>query len=189
MLFVESLILVGYFVPAVTILVAVGALTSGSNLVSLNLSIIGASLGAIIGSAVNFWIGSQFSSRLPYIWPFKHKPERLERHKLFIERHGGKAILLSRFTKALRPASPAVAGMLHMQKGRFMAFNLLGSLIWTPALLCIGYFGARSIDFGAQSPIYFSALLLIITGVIWLGLWVNRRMRMVRLKNNKHCRT
>ncbi|RFA29826.1 hypothetical protein CAI21_08285 [Alkalilimnicola ehrlichii] len=164
--FIESLVLVGYLIPAATILLAAGALAATGH-ADLSAALIGATAGAVLGSTANYWVGTRFRPQLPQLWPFSKHPEMLERNRQFVALHGGKSILLSRFTKPLRPAVPAVAGMLDMNRSRFMTYNVLGSVLWAPGYLYGGFMMANSASFATTNPLQLSMLLLLLTGLIW----------------------
>ncbi|MCH8503894.1 MAG: DedA family protein [Ectothiorhodospiraceae bacterium] len=160
--FLEALIAVGYLIPAGTVLFSAGALMA-SGTVSPQAAILGASLGAAAGSSVSYLAGARLSTRLERIWPFTRYPALLERNRRFVRRHGGKSVFLGRFTKALRPTVPAVAGMLGMSYRRFTFFNLSGCLAWSLVYLGIGFLLGSSAGFNPQQTIQLSAFLLTAT--------------------------
>jgi membrane protein DedA with SNARE-associated domain len=173
--FAESLILVGYVIPAATILLVAGAL-AGAGYVDPIAALIGAIGGTAAGSAANFWLGTRFQLRLPGLWPFSRHPELLERNRRFVARHGGKSIVLGRFTKPLRPAVTAVAGMLSMEPARFMRYNLLAAVLWAPAYLGTGYLMASSTSFATRNPLQLSLLLLGCTTLAWVSYVLYQRL-------------
>lgn len=175
-MFVESLLAVGYLVPAGTVLFSAGALIA-VGVVSPEAAVLGASLGASLGSLCSYWLGRRLSTRIEAIWPFRRYPALLERNRSFVRRHGGKSVFLGRFTKVLRPTVPAVAGMLGMQIRRFTLFNLTGCLAWTSTYLGVGFLLGSSAEFTPQQTIQLSALLLTATLLFGLTTMAVRRHR------------
>jgi membrane-associated protein len=109
------------------------------------------SVGYYIGPRVFHWEGSRFFSR-----------KALDRAHAFYERHGGKAIIITRFVPILRTFAPFVAGIARMTYLRFFAYNLAGALAWVLSLLYAGYW------FG-NVPVVRQNLSAAILGVIVLS--------------------
>ncbi|MCC5857994.1 MAG: DedA family protein [Ectothiorhodospiraceae bacterium] len=174
--FLESLLAVGYLVPAGTLLFLAGALVA-VGMISPEAAIIGASLGAAFGSLASYWLGQRLASRIPQAWPFSRYPSLLEQNREFVRRHGGKGVFLGRFTKVLRPTVPVAAGMLGMSLRRFTVFNLSGCLAWTSTYLGIGFLLGSSSGFTPQQTIQLSAFVLTATLLFGLSTMVIRRRR------------
>ncbi|MCP1673751.1 membrane protein DedA with SNARE-associated domain [Natronocella acetinitrilica] len=174
--FMEAIIGVGYLVPAATVLFSVGALIS-AGAVSPIAAVLGASVGATIGGSASYWLGRQGADRIHGMWPFRTRPALLERNQRFVERHGGKSILLSRFTKALRPTVPAVAGMLGMEPLRFAIYNVVGAFAWACIYLGVGVALGATLDFSPAQAIQISALLLTLTLFFGIAVALQRRRR------------
>jgi membrane-associated protein len=141
-LFCETGLVVTPFLPGDSLLFAVGALAAadGSRL-NLPLLAVLLSAAAILGDAVNYWIGSRLGPRVfnrEDSWWLNKK--HLERARGFYERYGGKTIFLARFVPILRTFAPFVAGIGRMSYARFAAFNVAGGLAWVLAFLSSGYF-------------------------------------------------
>ncbi len=175
-MFAESLLAVGYLVPAGTLLFSAGALIA-VGVVSPEAAVLGAALGASLGSFCSYAVGRTFSTRIEGLWPFSRYPSLLERNRVFVRRHGGKSLFMGRFTKILRPTVPAVAGMLDMPLRRFTLFNLSGCLAWTSTYLGVGFLLGSSAEFTPQQTIQLSALLLTATLLFGLTTMAVRRHR------------
>ena len=108
---------------------------------------------AILGDTVNYWIGRNLDETL-----FRVKPEHLEKTRRFYEKYGGKTIILARFVPIVRTVAPFVAGIGRMNYTRFLAYNIVGGVVWVGLFVSLGYF------FG-NIPIVkknFSAAILVI---------------------------
>lgn len=139
--FSETGLVVTPFLPGDSLLFAVGALAAIDPTGTLSLPLLAATLisAAFLGNTSNYAIGrfvgpSAFSGRHRLL-----KVEHLRRTEAFFARHGGKAVVLSRFLPVLRTLVPFVAGISRMHVPRFLAFNALGATSWTVLFLGAGY--------------------------------------------------
>jgi membrane-associated protein len=139
-IFSETGLLVGFFLPGDSLLFAAGLLASqeiGINIVILN---IGLMIAAIVGDAVNYNLGKQMGvrvfekGRLRFV-----KHDHLMAAKAFYERHGGKAIVLARFVPLVRTFTPFVAGVAHMRYRDFAFYNIAGGIAWVFSMTMAGY--------------------------------------------------
>jgi len=138
--FAETGLLVGFFLPGDSLLVTAGvfAATGQLNLLHLNLLLIAA---AIVGDTVGYWFGRKTGPALfrrPKSPLFN--PEHLRRAHDFYEKHGGKTIVLARFMPVIRTFAPIVAGMGRMEYRRFLSFNVFGGALWVLSMTLTGYF-------------------------------------------------
>jgi len=137
--FCETGLVVTFFFPGDSLIFAAGALAAmGSfNVWLLFLVFAGA---AILGDTANYWMGHYFGPRL-----FKKDDSRIFRKDylgkahMFYERHGAETIVLARFVPVIRTFAPFVAGMGEMNYRKFIAYNILGGLLWVTLFLSIGY--------------------------------------------------
>jgi membrane-associated protein len=141
-IFAESGLFFGFFLPGDSLLVTVGALaalpTSPFNIwILLPLLFI----AAVLGDNVGYWFGAKTGPRI-----FSREDSRFFKRKYllqakdFYDRHGGKAIVLARFMPFVRTFAPIVAGSVHMDYKRFFGYNLLGGFLWAVGITLIGYF-------------------------------------------------
>jgi len=147
-IFAETGLLVGFFLPGDSLLVTAGLLSSQKQLVDFDIVLLGAllSVASILGNSVGYYIGKVtvphlFSRENSLLFNRKH----LERAHAFYERHGGKTIILARFMPIVRTFVPVVAGMGQMQYRRYTLYNIVGGLAWIWSMLLIGYFLGRYI--------------------------------------------
>ncbi len=141
-IFAESGLLIGFFLPGDSLLFTAGFLASLEQPVfSLPVLLIGFAIAAITGDSVGYAFGRRVGRRL-----FQredsllfHK-KNLLRAEAFYDKHGGKAIVLARFMPIVRTFAPIVAGIGVMQYRRFVAFNVVGGLLWAVGVTLAGYF-------------------------------------------------
>lgn len=140
-IFAETGLVVLPFLPGDSLLFAMGALIAGEHETGLNiwLMLLILIVAAILGNTVNFKLGSVLGAGV-----FKEKNKILklkyyEQSHEFFEKHGGKAIIFSRFLPIFRTIAPFVAGIAKMPFGRFTYFNIIGGVAWIVALLLGGY--------------------------------------------------
>jgi membrane-associated protein len=138
--FSETGLLVGFFLPGDSFLFTVGVVAGVGE---LNVWVLNALLvaAAVTGNANGYHLGRRAG---PHIF---NRPssrffnrEHLERTHAFYEKHGGKTIIYAEFVPIIRTFAPFVAGVARMSYLRFAAFNLAGSVIWVTTMLWIGYF-------------------------------------------------
>ena len=138
--FAETGLLVGFFLPGDSLLVTAGVFagTGQLNILHLNLILIAA---AILGDTAGYWFGRKTGPAL-----FKRpksllfNPAHLKRAHDFYEKHGGKTIVLARFMPIVRTFAPIVAGMAQMPYRRFLSFNVFGGALWVLSMTLIGFF-------------------------------------------------
>lgn len=159
-LFAETGLLIGFFLPGDTLLLAAGILAAAGtfSLATLLPVII---ISTILGNIVGYEIGHRAGPRL-----FKKKDskifrhEYLERAEIFYEKHGGKTILFARFIPIIRTFAPIVAGIGNMDKKLFNFYNVVGGFVWGIGVTMIGYF------FGQKIPNLDHYILPVILAVV-----------------------
>lgn len=143
--FVETGLFVGFFLPGDSLLVTAGVFAASGDL-SLPALLISASACAIAGDQVGYYIGHRAGAAL-YSRPdsrfFKRK--HLERAHAFYEKHGAKTIVIARFVPIVRTFAPAVAGAAQMNYRRFVSYNVFGGLFWVLSTVLLGYFLGRAV--------------------------------------------
>jgi len=94
------------------------------------LGIIAATIGAIVGDGLSFWLGKRYHQEILGSWPINRYPQLIERSKAFIDRYGIGSVFLARFTAIVRAFVPLLAGVLRMSTPHFYAANILSALVW-----------------------------------------------------------
>jgi len=176
--FAETGLLIGCFLPGDSLLVTAGVFagTGQFDILSLNLILMAA---AILGDTVGYWFGRKTGPAL-----FKRpksllfNPDHLRRAHDFYEKHGGKTIVLARFMPIVRTFAPVVAGMGGMDYRRFLSFNVFGGALWVLSMTLIGYFLGQVPGVREHIEIVIVAVvaLSILPGVIaFLKEWLKSR--------------
>ncbi len=144
-IFAETGLLIGFFLPGDSLLFTAGFLASQDYL-NIWLLVAVCFVAAVSGDAVGYAFGHRVGRRLfqrPESRLFR--PEYLRRAEQFFEMHGGKAVILARFMPIVRTFVPIIAGVGAMRYRRFAAFNVIGALLWAVGLPIAGYFLGKSI--------------------------------------------
>jgi membrane-associated protein len=142
--FAESGLLIGFFLPGDSLLFVAGFIASGAGgggLPPIALVIAVVVLAAIAGDQVGYAIGRRVGAALfrrPRSRLFD--PRNVVRTEQFFERHGAKTIVLARFVPIVRTFAPVVAGVGSMRYRTFVAFNVVGGLLWGVGVTLAGYF-------------------------------------------------
>jgi membrane-associated protein len=174
-LFAETGLLIGFFLPGDTLLITAGLLASRGQLHILG--VLGAMIaGAVLGDATGYWIGRQAGKRLfAREDSFWFRRDHLEKAEQFYERHGGKTIVAARFVTGLRTFAPMVAGAARMTYPRFAVFNVFGAVSWVCIVTLAGYaFGSTVSRF--DHYIFIGSLVLLPFPLL-LGLSQSFRLR------------
>ena len=139
--FVESGLLVGFFLPGDSLLFTAGLLSSTGVLPPLWVLLLTVPLAAIAGDQVGYVIGRRAGPAIfsrPDSRFFHH--EHVDRANAFFERYGGRTIVLARFVPIVRTFAPVAAGVARMRYSTFVAYNVLGGILWGAGLTTLGYF-------------------------------------------------
>lgn len=143
--FAETGLLVGFFLPGDSLLVTAGIYCTSAtpdkapllNIFWVNVAV---AIAAIVGDTVGYWIGAKAGPKLftrddSLLFKKKH----LLRTHEFYERHGGKTIIIARFIPIIRTFAPVVAGVAQMKYRRFLSFNVFGGIGWVLSMTMLGY--------------------------------------------------
>jgi membrane-associated protein len=163
--FAESGLLIGFFLPGDTLLFTAGFFAAQDKL-PLTAVLIIIFVAAVAGDNVGYYIGKKTGPRL-----FRKKDgivfrqEYVQQAEAFYEKHGGKTIILARFIPIVRTFAPVVAGVGRMDRKTFVFYNLIGAFIWTFGVVLLGYW------LGGLVPAdkFEHWLLLIIAGAMALS--------------------
>jgi undecaprenyl-diphosphatase len=166
----EAVPAIGAIIPGSMIIVAISALTP-TGAVSFWPLICWAVMGAIIGDAFSYWLGSHYRRQILERWPFHRYPQIALRSEAFFQRHGGKSVVLGRFVPALRPFIPLFAGILRMPAHRFYLANGLSALLWAPAHVIPGVALGAALGLAAAVAGRLVALTLFILLLLWAVGW------------------
>jgi membrane-associated protein len=138
-IFAETGLLIGFFLPGDSLLFTAGILASQGNL-NIVVIALGCFLAAVIGDQVGYTIGHRAGPTLfrrPDSRIFKQK--YVDRTKEFFEKHGPKTILLARFVPIVRTFAPVLAGVGEMNRRTFTTYNVVGGFVWGVGVTVAGY--------------------------------------------------
>ncbi len=144
-IFIETGLLVGFFLPGDSLLFTAGFLASQGYL-PLGPLIIGCFIAAVVGDSVGYQIGRRAGERL-----FRQqssrwfRPEYVERAKEFYVKYGIKTIVLARFVPVVRTFAPVLAGIGQMEYRTFLIYNVFGGALWAVGLPVAGYYLGKNI--------------------------------------------
>ncbi len=139
-LFAESGLFFGFFLPGDSLLFTAGVLAS-QGLINYPLLLLITFLAATLGDNVGYWFGQKVGVKL-----FEREDSRFfKKHHLldaqkFYDKHGSKTIVLARFVPFVRTFAPIVAGAAKMPYSTFLLFNILGGLLWAVGIATLGFF-------------------------------------------------
>ncbi len=162
--FAESGLLIGFFLPGDSLLFTAGFLASQGTfgiIPIILISIIAAIAGDSVGYAFGHRVGRKIFTREDSL--LFHK-DNLLKAQAFYDKHGGKAIILARFMPIIRTFAPILAGVGTMKYSKFLAYNVVGGVLWAAGLPFLGYFLGNTI------PDVDKYLLPIIIGIIIISL-------------------
>jgi membrane-associated protein len=177
-IFAETGFVVTPFLPGDSLLFAVGALTAidSSGTLHLPALLIMLVLAAVLGNTLNYqigrWIGVHaFSGRYRLL-----KVDYLRRTEAFFQRHGGMAVVLSRFVPIVRTFAPFVAGVGRMNWARFQGYNFAGGASWVLLMTVAGYlFGNVPLVKNNFGLVTIAIILLSLVPLVWV-FWRDRRL-------------
>lgn len=173
--FAETGLFFGFFLPGDSLLVTAGALVSGGwinpfglstfqNLLLMNAVLI---VTAVVGDAVGFGFGAKTGPALfKREQSFFFRKDRLLAAQRYYEKHGGKTIIIARFVPFLRTFAPIVAGIGKMQYRRFLQFNVLGGVGWVVSMTFLGYFLGKVMDAKQIERVVYLVILVSISPIV-----------------------
>jgi membrane-associated protein len=182
--FAESGMLVGFFLPGDSLLFTAGFLASGPSSVDealhlpLGWLLVGTFIAAVAGDQVGYVIGRRAGPAIfnrPDSRLFKR--ENVDKAHAFFERYGAKTIVLARFVPVVRTFAPVVAGVSNMQYRTFVTFNVVGGFLWAIGVTLLGYFLGQ-VDF-IEENLELAILTVVAISVLPIAreLWLARKQR------------
>lgn len=164
--FAETGLLVGFFLPGDSLLVTAGLLAAVEGMFNIGLLNLLLCLAAILGDSTGYLIGRQIG---PKIFTkensiFFHKDHLLRAQK-FYEKYGSKTIVLARFVPIVRTFAPTVAGVGKMDYRKFVFYNIVGGIGWVLSMTLTGYFLGRSIP-DVEKKLHWIILIVIFISLI-----------------------
>ena len=163
--FIETGLLVGFFLPGDSLLITAGlvAATGALNIWWLNVLLVAA---AIVGDSVGYAIGWRAGPRL-FTRPksLLFNPRHIDRTRAFYARHGAKTIVIARFVPIVRTFAPVVAGVGQMEYRRFLFYNVAGGVGWVTSMTWAGYLLGRTVP-NINEQIHMVVIIVILLSLI-----------------------
>ena len=174
--FTETGLLVGFFLPGDSLLITAGlvAASGGLDIWWLNLLLAAAAIG---GDSVGYAIGARIGPRLftrEKSWVFN--PRHVVRTREFYARHGAKTIVIARFVPIIRTFAPVVAGVGQMSYRRFLLYNVAGGLGWVLSMTWAGYLLGNVVP-NIDRHIHVVVIVVIVLSVIPIAIEILRERR------------
>ena len=175
--FAETGLLLGFFLPGDSLLVTAGLVAAGEGTLHIGplcvLLCAAAVAGDSTGYAIGYHLGPRIFAREDSRWFHKHHVIRTQR---FYEKYGAKTIVLARFVPVVRTFAPTVAGVGKMRYRTFLTFNVLGGIGWVLSMTLTGYFLGRSVpDIGRYLHWIIGTVILLSVLPLLREWWLARR--------------
>ncbi|MDH2442402.1 DedA family protein [Amnibacterium sp. CER49] len=170
LVFAEDALFVGFVIPGETAAV-LGGVVAEKGHVQLWLMIVIVVLAAVIGDSVGYEVGKHFGTRLLKAKFLRRRRQKLDKALAFLQRRGGSAVFLGRFTAFFRAVMPALAGTSGMPYRRFLAYNAAGGITWGTGFVLLGFLAGNSYELVAKSVGRDLAVgviaLVVIAVIVW----------------------
>ena len=166
-IFAETGLAVGFFLPGDSLLVVAGLVWRAKQL-NVALLLISLFVAAVVGDAVGYYTGLKLGPRI-----FKRdkslifRPSHLLKANEFYEKYGGKTIIIARFVPIVRTFAPIVAGAARMPYRRFVVYNVLGGFLWVFSMILAGYFlgGVVESAFGIKLEDHIEKVVIVVVAL------------------------
>ena len=160
--FAETGLLFGFFLPGDSLLVTAGLVAAASGTLKIWILVPLLCVAAVIGDSVGYVIGYRWGPRVfnrDDSWIF-HK-DHVARTQRFYEKYGTKTIVLARFVPIVRTFAPTMAGVGKMRYATFLTYNILGGIGWVSSMTLLGFFLGRSIP-NIEHHVHWVAVVVIV---------------------------
>lgn len=163
-IFAETGLAVGFFLPGDSLLVVCGLFAAAGKL-NIWIMLISLFVAAVVGDAVGYYSGRKIGPAI-FSRPKSRffNPNHLKKAHAFYEKHGGKTIILARFVPIVRTFAPIVAGAAKMSYRDFVFYNVLGGFLWVSSMLFAGYFlgGIVESAFGIKLEQHIDKVVIVV---------------------------
>lgn len=182
-IFVETGIFLGFFLPGDSLLFALGIIAS-TGIIDLRLTLIGCSIAGILGNYFAYFAGYFLASNL-LVNILKKYSNHIRKTQEFYSKYGSLAIIYARFIPFFRGFVPFVAGMVKMNFWVFSIYNLLSAILWVFSLVYLGYFLGSSIP-NIEKYFHIVVFLIILISLIpiFYKFFVKKKKSVNLVENN-----
>jgi membrane-associated protein len=161
--FIETGLFVGFFLPGDSLLVTAGVFAAAGK-ISLPWILFPVMLCAIVGDQIGYWIGRTAGASLYRRKDsFFFRRSHLQRAHDFYEKYGGKTVILARFVPIIRTFCPPVAGAAGMPYSRYISYDVCGGILWVGSMVMGGYVLGRSVPNIGQRIHYVIAAVIVVS--------------------------
>ncbi len=162
--FAETGLAVGFFLPGDSLLVVAGLIWRAKQL-NVALLLFCLFIAAVVGDAVGYYSGLKLGPRIfKREKSFFFRPSHLQKAHEFYEKYGGKTIIIARFVPIVRTFAPIVAGAAAMPYRRFVAYNVVGGFLWVFSMILAGYFLGSAVEnaFGIKLEDHIEKVVIVV---------------------------
>ncbi|HVF56460.1 MAG TPA: VTT domain-containing protein [Pyrinomonadaceae bacterium] len=162
--FAETGVAMGFFLPGDSLLVVAGLFAASGK---LNVLVLLSTLfvAAVVGDAVGYYSGLKLGPRIfSRQKSLLFRPSHLEKANAFYEKYGGKTIIIARFVPIVRTFAPIVAGAAKMPYRQFVVFNVIGGFLWVFSMILAGYFLGSIVEsaFGVKLEDHIEKVVIVV---------------------------
>lgn len=187
-IFAETGILLGIFLPGDSLLFAAGLLASNGIFNPLLLIVL-VIIAAIFGDTTSYWLGVKSGKILLKKYPRLVKQEYVDRTERFYSRWGGRAVIFARFVPIVRTIAPLMAGIGFMKYKTFVLFNIIGAILWGPVMILLGYTLGKSIPNSTRYILPISLGIIVISFLPFFIRIISQRYFVRQVPPNKDSQT
>ena len=165
--FAETGLAVGFFLPGDSLLVVAGLIWRAKQL-SVALLLLCLFVAAVVGDAVGYYSGLKLGPRIfSREKSLLFRPSHLQKAHEFYEKYGGKTIIIARFVPIVRTFAPIVAGAAQMPYRRFAVYNIVGGLAWVVSMVLAGYFLGGFVEsaFGVKLEEHIEKVVVVVVAL------------------------
>jgi membrane-associated protein len=165
--FAETGLAVGFFLPGDSLLVVAGLFAKAGKL-NIVVLLVTLFIAAVAGDAVGYYTGLKMGPRIfSRQKSLLFKPGHLQKAQAFYEKYGGKTIIIARFVPIVRTFAPIVAGAAQMPYRRFVMFNVVGGFLWVFSMILGGYFLGNFVEraFGVKLDEHIEKVVIVVVAL------------------------
>ncbi len=178
--FVETGLFVGFFLPGDSLLVTAGVFAAAGT-IPLWYLLLPVTICAIVGDQLGYWIGRGLGASLyTRKESFFFRRSHLQRAHDFYEKYGGKTVILARFVPIVRTFCPPVAGAAGMTYAKYVTYDIPGGILWVCSMILGGYLLGRSIPNIGQKIHYVIAAVIVVS-LIPAAIGILRERRQIKI--------
>jgi membrane-associated protein len=178
--FVETGLFVGFFLPGDSLLVTAGVFAAAGT-IPLWYLLLPVTICAIVGDQLGYWIGRGLGASLyTRKESFFFRRSHLQRAHDFYEKYGGKTVILARFVPIVRTFCPPVAGAAGMTYAKYVTYDVPGGILWVCSMILGGYLLGRSIPNIGQKIHYVIAAVIVVS-LIPAAIGILRERRQIKI--------